>query len=521
MATRNILIAFEMLTVYFIIDIYNYVTMNRKTDMIDQYEMHYRGGVTMRVEKKRMVLKGAALLTLLCLFPVWMYCLQQQEAVASPKWNRDEIEAITKWIHQWSLPLKSVTAGVGFDDLAPLKSLLTDVRIVALGEATHGSREFFQVKHRMLEFLVKEMGYTVFAIEASFPACNNINEYVLEGKGDPASALASQGFWTWDTNEVSDMITWIREYNQTAPQGKKVLFVGYDIQHLERALQEGVDYLERYDTEMVPTAKTALEPLADYEGIRELRKPENKQQLEKIRTAYEKLVAKLTFDRNRFIRLSSVREFEWVMQNIRVMGQYFSAYTADMRDIKAYEKVSRDLFMAENIAYWLRILEPGTKMVVWAHNGHVKAGKLGMLPSMGAYLREWYGDTYYALGFSFNQGGFQSCDLAAAQRTSAGCILKAFTLGPAKEGTADWFFAQAGIPNFVLDIRSASIGPVLVKWLDSPLTMRSIGSGFSMEMQDRFLDRTFLKREYDGMIFIDSTTRARPNPSGMRPKKLK
>ena len=183
-----------------------------------------------------------------------------QKAPAPAKWSRDEVKAVTGWLAERAIPLSGVRAGAGFDDLRPLKSILKDVRVVGLGEATHGTREFFQFKHRMLEFLVKEMGFTVFAIEASYPACWNINEYVLTGKGDPAAALASQGFWTWDTHEVADMIAWMRDYNTTATEGRKVRFLGYDIQHLGRVMTVVTAYLDRLDPSAVPMARPPSSP---------------------------------------------------------------------------------------------------------------------------------------------------------------------------------------------------------------------------------------------------------------------
>jgi len=84
-----------------------------------------------------------------------------------------------------------------------------------LGEATHGTREFFQLKHRMLEFLASEMGFTIFSIEASMPEAYRLNDYVLNGNGDPAQLLKGMYFWTWDTQEVLAMIRWMREFNQS------------------------------------------------------------------------------------------------------------------------------------------------------------------------------------------------------------------------------------------------------------------------------------------------------------------
>jgi erythromycin esterase-like protein len=86
--------------------------------------------------------------------------------------------------------------------MQPLKKIIGDARIVALGEATHGTREFFQLKHRMLEFLATEMGFTIFSIEANMPEAYRVNDYVLTGVGDPAALLRGMYFWTWDTESL-------------------------------------------------------------------------------------------------------------------------------------------------------------------------------------------------------------------------------------------------------------------------------------------------------------------------------
>ena len=133
-----------------------------------------------------------------------------------------------QWISNNAQEIKTVDAGNGFEDLASLKSVLKDARVVGLGEATHGTSEFFRMKHRMLEFLVKDMGFTVFCIEASMPRCKYINDFVLYGKGSIDTATAIQGFWTWRTKEVKNMIEWMQQYNTSVPNEKKVKFYGYD-----------------------------------------------------------------------------------------------------------------------------------------------------------------------------------------------------------------------------------------------------------------------------------------------------
>lgn len=130
---------------------------------------------------------------------------------------RENEPVITSWLQDNAIPIRHLEAGNGFTDLQPLKRLFEDARIVGLGEATHGTREFFQLKHRLLEFLVMEMGFTGLAIEASYAACQPINDYVLHSKADRAAVLTGQHYVVWDTEEFSAMLDWIRTYNQGVP----------------------------------------------------------------------------------------------------------------------------------------------------------------------------------------------------------------------------------------------------------------------------------------------------------------
>ena len=132
------------------------------------------------------------------------------------------------WIHAHAVPFDRAEPGQGWDDLMPLKEIVGDARIVALGEGTHGTREFFQMKHRITEFLANEMGFTVFAIEANMPEARQVNRYVLTGEGDPKKALAGMYFWTWNTQEVLDMIEWMRAFNASGQ--RRIAIWGLDMQ---------------------------------------------------------------------------------------------------------------------------------------------------------------------------------------------------------------------------------------------------------------------------------------------------
>ena len=148
-------------------------------------------------------------------------------------WAFDD-QPVVEWMKANAVQLQTPEAGHGFADMQPLKKIVGDARIVSLGEATHGTREFFQLKHRMLEFLASEMGFTIFSIEANMPEAYRLNEFVLTGKGDPAKLVKGMIFWTWDTQEVLDMVLWMREFNKS---GKgHVAFTGFDMQFPDRHL---------------------------------------------------------------------------------------------------------------------------------------------------------------------------------------------------------------------------------------------------------------------------------------------
>jgi erythromycin esterase-like protein len=149
------------------------------------------------------------------------------------------------WLAANAIRLNTVEAGHGFADMQPLKKIIGDARIVALGEATHGTREFFQLKHRVLEFLATEKGFTIFSIEANMPEAYRLNDYVLNGNGDPAKLIKGMYFWTWDTEEVLDMVLWMREFNKS---GKgRVQFTGFDMQTPNVAAGIVSDFVGKYE----------------------------------------------------------------------------------------------------------------------------------------------------------------------------------------------------------------------------------------------------------------------------------
>src|SRR5262249_41903140 len=145
--------------------------------------------------------------------------------------------------------------------------------------------------------------------------------------------------------------------------------------------------------------------------------------------------------------------------------------------------------------------------IIWAHNDHIRKYKDGF----GSYLQSAYGPDYYALGFSFSKGAFQAREMDPNVTIGA---LKEFTVEAAPEDSVEWYLNRTGLKNFIIDFRNTAKNTVLEQWLTEPHRMRSIGLGF-FGATNSFL-RVNLQQTFDGLVFIETTTRARPNPTGIR-----
>jgi erythromycin esterase len=415
---------------------------------------------------------------------------------------------VIEWLSANTMTLKSVEAGSGFDDLMPLKEILKDVKYVGLGEATHGTREFFQMKHRMLEFLVREMGFTIFAIEASYAGCKNINEYVLNGNGDAHTALASQGFWTWDTEEVIEMIEWMREYNRSVSDDKKVKFAGFDIQVNTQGggVHKIKEYLQNVDTIRYHRLAALLDSI-------ELKSDSPAK--DSLSAVYKDFLSFFVMSKGIYVQQSSTEEYDNTLAYCRTLGQLVDAFFMNTTNPRKPERNWRDYYMAGNFFDMIVHEKPGSKVVVWAHNMHVSHDKNGFvnggLRPFGSYLQEAYGQAYYAFGFAFNEGGFQATEVDSTGKYIG---LQEFLTNPVKAKSLEWYFAQTNKQLCILNIRDNNHPVFISDFLMQPLETRYFGA----TAQRNYLDQCVhisLRSEYDGLIFVSDTHRARPTKSAM------
>lgn len=375
------------------------------------------------------------------------------------------------WLSAHAMPFDTPVAGNGFADLQGLKTAIGDARIVSLGEGTHGTREFFQMKHRLLELLVEEMGFTHFSIEASMPEAYRVNDYVLTGEGDPYELLEGMYFWTWNTQEVLDMILWMRQYNAS---GKgPVQFTGFDMQASPVAIENTRAFLTLADPGYLPQAETAFAKVAAADQ-RFQATPDDV-------AAARGLFAYMSGRRADYLAAGFPEgDVDWAIQNARILVQL----------VENLARITpRDKSMADNAAWILDHAPAGSKIVLWAHNGHVRK-----VPGfMGWHLDQRYGDDQYVLGFAYEEGSY----------TAVGPLgLGTHVTIPPPPGTLETFLGSAGIPRYILDLRNLD-EDAPGSWLKRSQRMKSIGA-VALRCEGFF--PTTVADEYDGLIWIESTS---------------
>ncbi len=423
------------------------------------------------------------------------------------------------WLQENVIPLKSVTAQTGFADLEPVGALVGNARIIGLGEATHGTKEFFTTKHRMLEYLVTKHDFRVFAIEANWASSFALNEYVLGGTGDAKKLLQQYArvMWAWRVQEVQDLIEWMRVYNLTALN--KIVFTGFDMQEPVAAVDWLVNWLEQNKSDQVTRVDELLSCIRFSLGniISVARFSTGGIAGAKRCAAQIGTVRQILQNRRSSFKPT---EYPTALQMTRVLEQANAYYQARFISGDLLEAVTiRDVFMAENAAWTEKTT--AQKVVVWAHNGHVTFNPqmhFGWKP-MGAHLREQYKDTYRVWGFAFFEGSFyaQLLDSSDPARTIAAAML-GLAANPSVQrvpnpgtGSFEVLFRATQIKMFMLDLRTSSTPSGT--WLKKPQRLQIIGQNlppFREPEPDWYSYDAVLPNDFDAIIYIDQTTPSTP-----------
>ncbi|HKR65603.1 MAG TPA: erythromycin esterase family protein [Thermoanaerobaculia bacterium] len=316
------------------------------------------------------------------------YAAPKRRAVAVPP--SFDTSTIPAWLAANAQPLASTELQPYTYDLAPLRALIGPADVVALGEGTHGTHEFHTVKLRVADYLVRELGFDVIALEAPFPLMNKLNEYAQGNAGDPRPLLAtlsSLGYFFWNDEEVLALIEWLREWNAHRGTRPPVVIAGMDVLDEVSAADDVVAYLRAVD----PPASVKADE--DYACIRMHQRTTGC--FEAAARVFDTLAARAT-------ELASPA-YDEALHEARVVVQSQFQFGPH-----------RDDALAEN-ALWIRQHRGVTRrVIVWAHNEHVSKSEsewAGVQP-MGRTLFDALGSEYFAIatltgGGTFNQWAFQ------------------------------------------------------------------------------------------------------------------
>ena len=374
---------------------------------------------------------------------------------------------------------------------------LANKSVVGLGEATHGTAEFFDAKHRIFRYLVENHGYKVFAFEADFGESLYINEAVQQGNAGEIESLmkSKMHFWTWKTREVQELLEWMCTYNHGKAENEKVHYVGVDCQFNTYHPAMARNYLEGAAVTYLAFADSVLNEVEaanaeNYESFDQLSFDIHLERVIALQDSIERY-------REDMIASTSQKDFllnERIVEIIRQVSlvRFYAGDPQKLLDL-------RDHFMAQNVNWYLDYLD-NSKMAVWAHNYHISDFESGVVGSMGNYLRYYYGDQYATIGFLFSRGSFTAVGMEGETFTELGP--QTIEANP-KENSLNALMSHTDMPAFSIELDALSNYVAWYNAFEAFMEYFFIGSAFNNNPEDYYI--SFDPDLYHYMIYFDKT----------------
>ena len=392
-----------------------------------------------------------------------------------------------------------------------------DARVVLLGEATHGTHEFYRERAFITRRLIAEKGFSAVAVEADWPDAYRINRYVrgTSADEDAVQALADFGrfpTWMWRNADVLDFIGWLRTHNETQPVDKRAGFYGLDLYSLRASTQAVLAYLDKVDPEAAGRARRrygcfdrfgenmqeygyaasfGLHPSCEREAVTQL------VELHRQRVAYASRDGRVAAD-----------DFFYAEQNARLIRNAEEYYRTMFRG-RAESWNLRDRHMVDTLQELMRFLDrtrPGARVVVWAHNSHLgdaratEMGEGGEL-NVGQLVREQHGASAVLVGFTTYTG-----TVTAASEWDGPAHRK--LVRPALAGSYERLFHEVHIPRFLLPLRTDLD---LASALAVPRLERAIGVLYLPESErNSHYFHARLPEQFDFVLHFDETRAVEP-----------
>jgi erythromycin esterase len=288
-----------------------------------------------------------------------------------------------------------------------------------------------------------------------------------------------------------------------------VTFSGVDISRNEIGREAVLGYLRTVAPDWLAATETLFAALAGEEAKWLLRIDDaSKQTLVQLLPQLQAVIDHLTANKDGFVRRSSLRAFDQALQYTRVMKQFIMANATDLLPPSHYTGTDgRDLCMAENLIALADQARPDAKCIIWAHNWHISVSEE---PNIGSYLRAKYGSAYFAFGFEFNQGSFQTRIVLPDKLLGD---LQEVTLPPAPTASLAWYLSRINRDVSIVNLRAPVSNPVIEAWIDTPQAAHGAGWLYDAAAHDYLYPLSI--RVYDGIIFLEHTTASRPTANAL------
>ena len=358
-------------------------------------------------------------------------------------------------------------------------------KVIALGEATHGNKEFQELRLEVLKHLIQSTKVRSFALEADWGEGMTINNYIHGGKGNATDIVKDLAFSIYRTKEMADLIEWMREYNETAPKSEKLNFYGFDMQNPDKDLKFITEFCKRSKILTDVDLEKSLLPIT----------PENS---DKILEILGKISDAMTEEYN---IIGEQRKIAPYLQAVNVFGQSVEYYkTINKSPIES--STVRDKYMAENVQ-WIQEYEESlgrSQIFISGHDGHI-AFSIPTYVNMGHNLYEHYNSAYFAVGTDFYNTSVNVPDFENNGVRTTATFCSADTLA---------YQAKYHDNKYLLQFSDVDEQNEKVKKLiNSPLNMGSLGEEYYFFM--KLLPITYIIREtpaklYDTIIFLYKTT---------------
>lgn len=394
-------------------------------------------------------------------------------------------------------------------DLGALLERIGDARVVLLGEATHGTSEFYRMRDRISRELISRKGFSFVAIEGDWPDAARIDHYVRHIEFPPSEWTAFARFpqWMWRNNEVRAFVDWMRTHNTEIEPQKRAAFHGLDLYSLYNSIRSVLKYLDEVDPETARTARERYGCLTPWQmdpatygraAITGAYRTCEEEVVRMLRDILHKHRAYAEHDGERFLD---------VLQNARLIASAERYYRVMYYGSRESWNL-RDQYMFETLRTLLAFHGSESKAIVWAHNSHVGDAAATEMSSRGEFnighlCRKEFGDAVYSIGFGTNSG-----TVAATSDWDGPLEIK--TVRPAIPESYEWLCHASGLPRFMLGLRD-QLPAKLHKELSKPRLERAIGVIYrpETELASHYF-HAVLPSQFDEYIWFDESQAVTP-----------